>query len=196
VVAALVTPGSSVTLRGVGLNPTRTGLLDALLEMGAGIEILNPGEQAGEPVGDLVVEYSRLSGIHVSGERVVRMIDEFPVFAVAAACAEGETLVSEAVELRHKESDRISALCGELKAVGVDITERPDGFLVRGGAPLSGGTISPHGDHRLAMSLAVAGLAAHGPVTVNDAGIIHESFPRFAPILEALGAQLKTDGES
>jgi 3-phosphoshikimate 1-carboxyvinyltransferase len=190
VVAALITPGSEITLRSVGLNPTRTGLLEALGRMGADLQISNRGEQGGEPLGDLTVRYSRLRGVPVAGELVVRMIDEFPAFAVAAACAQGETVVTEAEELRYKESDRISALCGQLSALGADVSETPDGFVIRGGAPLRGGAVQPHGDHRLAMSLAVAGLAAQGPVTVHDAPIIAESFPAFSEVLGQLGAQV------
>ncbi len=194
IVAALITPGSQITLRGVGLNPTRTGLVEALLDMGAAIDITNRGEQGGEPVGDLTVRYSTLQGVQVSGERVVRMIDEFPAFAVAAAFARGTTIVSDAEELRHKESDRITALGGELRAIGVDFRETPDGFTVQGGLPVAGGQVQPHGDHRLAMSLAVAGLAASGPITVEQAAIIHESFPDFAQVLQSFGAEVCQDG--
>lgn len=190
IVAALITPGSQVSLPGVGLNPTRTGLLDALQAMGADIRIGNVGEHGGEPAGDLLVSHSRLQATQVSGPLVVRMIDEFPAFAVAAAYAEGQTVVSEADELRHKESDRISALCGELRAIGVQAVETADGFVIAGGPLPQGGEIQPHGDHRLAMSLAVAGLAAAGPVQVREAGIIHESFPAFAATLQALGGDL------
>ncbi len=188
IVAALIAPASELWLRGVGLNPTRTGLLDSLLEMGAQIETSNLRLQAGEPVGDLHICNSRLRATQIRGERVVRMIDEFPVFAVAAACAEGTTVVSEAQELRHKESDRISALGGELRQLGVDFRETADGFTLQGQPALHGGRVDPHGDHRLAMSLAVAGLAAQAPVEVQQAQIIAESFPEFATLLQKLGA--------
>jgi 3-phosphoshikimate 1-carboxyvinyltransferase len=190
IVAALITPGSEITIQGVGLNPTRTGLLDALQEMGADIDILPGPDQGGEPFGDLVVRSSPLHACEVTGDLVVRMIDEFPVFAVAAAYAEGDTLVSEAEELRYKESDRIGALCAELSRLGVKIDETQDGFIVRGGRPLNGGEVNPHGDHRLAMALVVAGLAARGRVHVQEAEIIGESFPEFVPILQALGAKI------
>jgi 3-phosphoshikimate 1-carboxyvinyltransferase len=190
IVAALITPGSQITLRQVGLNPTRTGLLDTLREMGARLELANLGDQAGEPVGDITVRYSPLHGVRVGGERVVRMIDEFPVFAVAAACANGETLVCEAAELRYKESDRISALGQELRRVGVDFSETPDGFIIQGGRPLRGGQVQSHGDHRLAMSLAVSGLASNQAVQVEGAEMIHESFPAFTTVLRLLGAEL------
>ncbi len=189
IAAGLITPGSALVLRGVGLNPTRTGLLDALRGMGGEIEVENPRETCGEPVGDLRVRHSRLRGRTVSGELVVRMIDEFPAFAAAAAFAEGPTLVQDAGELRYKESDRISALCAELRALGVPAEEMPDGFRLPGGGAL-GGSVDPHGDHRLAMALAVMGLAARGPVQVAGAEIMRESFPDFAAVLAGLGAQL------
>ena len=189
-VAALITPGSQITLHQVGLNPTRTGLLDTLREMGARLELDHLGEQAGEPVGDLTIRYSPLQGVRVGGERVVRMIDEFPIFAVAAACASGETRVCEAEELRYKESDRISALGQELSRLGVDFSETPDGFVIRGGRPVRGGQVQSHGDHRLAMSLAVSGLVSSQPVQVEGAEMIHESFPAFTSVLRLLGANV------
>jgi 3-phosphoshikimate 1-carboxyvinyltransferase len=192
IVAALVTPGSQVTIQQVGLNPTRTGLLDTLSEMGASLEMSNLAEQGGEPVGDITVRYSQLSGIKISGERVVRMIDEFPIFAVAAAYAKGETQVREAVELRNKESDRISALGQELRCLGVHFDETPDGFTIQGGQPVLGGRVDSHGDHRLAMSLAVSGLAARQPVIVDGAEMIGESFPGFEAALRQLGATVST----
>ncbi len=188
IVAALTTPGSQVTFPGVGLNPTRTGLLDALKQMGADLQIRNPRQLHGEPVGDLTVRSSRLQGTQVSGGLVVRMIDEFPAFAIAAAHAQGQTVVREAEELRHKESDRISAMCSGLSALGVPTQELQDGFIISGGVIPGGASVDPHGDHRLAMALGVAGLAAEKPVTVMDAAIITESFPNFIPTLNSLGA--------
>ena len=139
IVAALITPGSEVILKGVGLNPTRTGLLDVLQEMGGLIEVIvEPDGPEFEPSGDIVVRHSELHGTLVDGSRVVRMIDEFPAFAVAAAFAEGQTEVKEAGELRHKESDRIGSVCGELRELGVKVDETPDGFSVLGGKPLKG----------------------------------------------------------
>jgi 3-phosphoshikimate 1-carboxyvinyltransferase len=187
IVAALLTPGSEISLRDIGLNPTRTGLIDALRAMGADIRISNLREWSGEPVGDLCVRHSALHATQVSGDLVVRMIDEFPIFAVAAACAEGVTLVREAEELRHKESDRIAAVAHELQAIGVAIEPLPDGFRITGG-PVAGGTVNPHGDHRIAMSCAVAGLVARAPVVVEGAEIMHESFPAFGETLAALRA--------
>ncbi|MCB8967772.1 MAG: 3-phosphoshikimate 1-carboxyvinyltransferase [Ardenticatenaceae bacterium] len=189
-VAALLTPGSLVTLAGVGLNPTRTGLLDALRSMGADIAISNEQEMAGEPMGDITLRAGELHGTEIGGDLVVRMIDEFPAFAVAAALAEGQTTVRDALELRHKESDRITMLCQELQAVGADVTETADGFVIYGKPLLTGGTINPHRDHRLAMSLAVAGLRSVNGITVQGAEIINESFPSFAQNLSELGAAI------
>ena len=189
IVAALIVPGSELTLTGVGLNPTRTGLLDALMSMGGDIRTANLAETCGEPVGDIHVRHSRLHGTEVAGELVVRMIDEFPAFAAAAAYAEGRTLVRDAQELRYKELDRISALCTELRAAGVPAEETPDGFILPGGG-VRGGRIDPHGDHRLAMALAVAGLAADGPLEVVGAEIMRESFPDFPGVLAGLGANV------
>ncbi len=192
-VAAVITPGSDVRLRAVGLNPTRTGLLDALQAMGADITCTPAADRFGEPVGDLHARFSpHLHGIRVHGDLVVRMIDEFPIFAVAAACAQGTTTVRQAAELRHKESDRIAALAGELRRLGVDIQEHPDGFTIHGGA-LHGGEVNAHGDHRLAMALSVAGLVARSPVHVHQAHLIAESFPTFGETLRALGAQIREE---
>ncbi|MFC2053081.1 3-phosphoshikimate 1-carboxyvinyltransferase [Chloroflexota bacterium] len=193
VVAGLICPGSKVTIRGVGLNPTRTGLLDALERMGANLRIDNIVELNDEPIGDIHIQSSNLRGIEVNGSLVVRMIDEFPIFAVAASYAKGRTIVSEARELRYKESDRISSLCRELEIIGATVSEKPDGFIVEGREKLAGGKVEPHGDHRLAMSLTVAGLNAQSPVSVVDPEIISESFPEFYPIMEGLGANLRIE---
>lgn len=192
IVAALITPGSSISLQGIGLNPTRTGLLEALGSMGAEIQISNLTESSGEPVGDLQIHSSPLRGTRISGPLVVRMIDEFPVFAIAAANAQGRTIVSQAGELRHKESDRISNLCAELLRLGVDVEETADGFVINGGLDVKGGDVYPHRDHRLAMALAVAGLAAQDPVVVHEAGIIAESYPQFSTSLQKLGADIQS----
>jgi 3-phosphoshikimate 1-carboxyvinyltransferase len=190
-VAALITPGSHIELQGVGLNPTRTGLLDVLQEMGADITVTERSESCGEPLGNLKVRYSQLTAIEVSGSTVVRMIDEFPVFAIAAAHARGRTLVSQAEELRYKESDRIHDLCCELRGLGADVEETRDGFKIQGGKKLDGGQVASHGDHRLAMALAVGGLAAIKPVEIKGAGIMSESFPQFMQTLQGLGADLQ-----
>lgn len=190
IVAAVLVQGSQLWLRGIGLNPGRTGLLETLMEMGADISILNLSEQGGEPQGDIFVCASRLQGVKVSGDRVVQMIDEFPIFAVAAALAEGVTQVTDAVELRFKESDRISALAKQLSQIGVQITENPDGFVIKGGQPIAGGLVDSQGDHRLAMSLAVAGLVSQQPVEIRQAEMINESFPQFVELLNSIGGQL------
>lgn len=193
IVAGLVTPGSEIRIREVGLNPTRTGILDALQAMGADIQIDNENDQGGEPVGDIVVRASPLIAAHVSGPLVVRMIDEFSVFGTAAAYARGVTEVREAVELRYKESDRIATLCRELSALGVHTVEHPDGFDIFGGRP-AGGSTQAHGDHRVAMAMTIAGLAAEGEVVVEGAEMMNESFPGFAAILQNLGAELHLEG--
>lgn len=192
--AALITPGSELTLPAVGLNPTRTGLLDAFRAMGGDLEVSNLRECLGEPVGDLKVRFSPLRGIEIGGEWVVRMIDEFPAFAAAAVFADGPSVVRDAQELRYKESDRIGALCSELRAVGAQVEETPDGFILQGGGA-RGGVVNPHGDHRLAMSLAVLGLASREPVQVLGAEITRESFPRFPDVLRSLGAQIDEEYE-
>jgi len=187
-------------IRNVGLNPTRTGLLDALETMGAKIQVHpqpaiadDPTSRStanGEPMGDIVVSYSQLEGAQIHGSLVVRMIDEFPIFAVAAAYAQGRTTICDAQELRHKESDRISALCAELAKIGVHISEKPDGFEIHGRGQIPGGDVDPHGDHRLAMALTVAGLAANKSVTVRNSDLASESFPDFFHQLSGLGAHL------
>lgn len=190
IVAALITPGSEITLLKVGLNPTRTGLLEVLQDMGAQISIQKHAMMGGEPTADISVRTSRLEGINLSGSRVVRMIDEIPIFAVAAAFAEGKTRVRGARELRYKETDRLAALQQELSQLEVEIEEVEDGFNLHGGAPLQGGIAASHGDHRMAMSLAVAGLAAKSPMQIDDSEIIKESFPSFIPILQKLGGDV------
>ncbi len=192
IVAGLIVPDSEITLHGVGLNPTRTGLLDVLTAMGADLHMTETGIECGEPVGDVSVWSSELKATRVSGDLVVRMIDEFPIFAVAAAYANGKTVVENAEELRYKESDRIAALCQELRVLGVDAKETADGFIIHGRGKPSGGTVDPHGDHRLAMALAVAGLAAKEPVNVLSAEVIDESFPGFSLSLRLLGAYLES----
>ena len=193
IVAALVVPGSEIILRNVGLNPTRTGMVDALLSMGADIRVIRRAVDPGEPFGDLLVRSSNLIGTKVSGTLVVRMIDEFPAFAVAAAFAKGETIIMQAEELHNKESDRITAMCQELSRLGINIRENPDGFVVIGGTRPLGGNVNAHKDHRLAMALSLVGLAGDEPVRVEGAEVIGESFPAFASLLEALGARLATE---
>jgi 3-phosphoshikimate 1-carboxyvinyltransferase len=195
IVAALITPGSQIRLRRVGLNPTRTGLLEVLQEMGAQIEVCDRCEIGGEPVGDLLVRASQLDGGRVEGSRVVRMIDEFPIFAIAAAYALGTTVVRQAEELRYKESDRIGQLCAGIGRLGGKAVEAPDGFTITGSRGLTGGAVDVAGDHRLAMSFAVAGLASRAPVTIRGAESITESFPGFVTALESLGAGISSGKE-
>ncbi len=190
IVAALITPASDILIKDVGLNPTRTGLLDILLSMGADIQILNHQEIGQEPVGDLHVRHSQLQGARISGDQVVKMIDEIPVFAIAGAYAVGETQVTEAEELRYKESDRISSICAMLQKTGVNIEEQMDGFMITNHENPLGGVMEPHSDHRLAMSLAVSGLAARGTTTINEAEIFMESYPQFVEDLRSLGADI------
>lgn len=181
--AAAIVPDSCVTVKGVGVNPTRTGFLDILSRMGAKIHFANGRETMGEPVSDVTLEAASLKGVEVSGDTVVRAIDEFPALAVAAVFAEGETVVRGAEELRYKETDRIAAIVGQLKALGADAEEFQDGFVIRGGT-LKGGVAAANGDHRLAMSLALAGLRAD--VSVVGAEILGESFPGFVTTIDHL----------
>lgn len=185
-VAACLVPGSRLTLAGVGLNPTRTGLLEVLQAMGAPVEVAGRREVCGEPVGDLVVSAGPLRGVSVGGALIPRLIDEIPILAVAAACAEGETEIRDAGELRVKESDRIAAVARELGRLGADVVERPDGLTIRGGRPLAGARCSSRGDHRVAMALAVAALVASGETRIADSACIGTSFPDFVPLLRTV----------
>ncbi len=182
-VAASIVPGSELVIRNVGVNATRTGIIDILLAMGADLTLENRREQAGEPVADIRVRYRQLKAVEISGDLVPRAIDEFPVLAVAASYAVGATSIRDAAELRVKESDRIAAMALELKKLGAAVTERPDGMEIRGGKVLTGALCESHGDHRIAMSLAVAGLAARGETVVRDSAWIETSFPGFGQLL-------------
>jgi 3-phosphoshikimate 1-carboxyvinyltransferase len=179
IAAAVAHPDADVLLTGVGVNPTRTGILDALRSMGASIELLEERSVGEEPVADICVRSSDLHGVEVGGETALRMMDEFPAFAVAAACARGTTVVRDARELRVKESDRIATLCAQLRALGVAIEERPDGFTIQGGNTIRGARVSGSGDHRMTMALAVAGLLADGETTVQDGDAVGVSYPAF-----------------
>ncbi len=190
IVAGLITPDSEISIEEVGLNPRRTGLLDVLQAMGADLQVTVTGENGGEPVGTVKIRSSELHGCLVEGDMVVRMIDEFPVFAVAAAFAKGETVVRDAQELRYKESDRIKVLCQELQKIGVDITEMEDGFVIQGKKHITGGTAESKGDHRLAMSLAVAGLASKNGVNIREADMVTQSFPAFFEMLNRMGVEI------
>lgn len=187
-VAALLVPQSHVRIKNVGINPTRTGLLDALCQMGAEIRIENERLMANEPVADLEVRTSPLEAVEVGGDLVVRMIDEFPILAVLATQARGRTVVHDAAELRVKETDRIATVVQELKRLGARIEERPDGFEIWGPTQLRGAPVSSHGDHRLAMSLFVAGLVAEGETVIDDLDCAADSFPGFLTIMQNLGA--------
>jgi 3-phosphoshikimate 1-carboxyvinyltransferase len=187
IVAALVVPGSELTIENVGLNPTRAGLIEVLRAMGGSIEELNRREVGGEPVADLLVRHSALKGIEVDPAVAPSMIDEFPVLFVAAALAEGTTVTTGLDELRVKESDRLSAMAAALTAIGARVTETEDGLTIdgTGGEPLEGGgPIATHLDHRIAMSMAVAGLASRDGVEVDDTRPIATSFPVFESLLD------------
>ncbi|MBL8644759.1 MAG: 3-phosphoshikimate 1-carboxyvinyltransferase [Rhodospirillaceae bacterium] len=192
VAAALLIEGSDIVVENVGLNPLRTGLFDTLREMGAAIETLNTRLEAGEPVADLRVKFSALKGVHVPAERAPSMIDEYPILAVAAACAEGETRMEGLAELRVKESDRLSAMVNGLVACGVDARAEGDTMIVRGqGKPPKGhATIAVHLDHRIAMSFLVLGQVSDKPIGIDDAAAIATSFPDFIPLMTGLGATL------
>jgi 3-phosphoshikimate 1-carboxyvinyltransferase len=194
-VAALVVPGSDIVIENVLMNPTRTGLMTTLLEMGADIEFLDRRSAGGEDVADLRVRASRLSGVTVPAGRSPSMIDEYPVLAVAASFAEGATLLQGLEELRVKESDRLAAVAAGLKANGVDCEEGDASLLVRGrpdGKGLGGGTVATHLDHRIAMSFLVLGLATEKPVRIDDRTMIATSFPEFMELMSKLGAAIET----
>ncbi|HEX7338466.1 MAG TPA: 3-phosphoshikimate 1-carboxyvinyltransferase [Rhodanobacteraceae bacterium] len=185
-VAASIVPGAQLRLEGVGLNPRRTGLLEALRLMGADIVVENTRECAGEPVGDLVVRHAPLHGIEVPEALVPDMIDEFPALFVAAACADGVTTVRGAAELRVKESDRLAVMAEALRTLGIDVDETPDGARITGGK-LHGGRVDSRGDHRIAMSAAVAALVADAPVVIADCANVATSFPGFMVLANGCG---------
>lgn len=178
-VAALIVPGSELLIKQVGVNPTRSGIIDILRQMGGDISLLNERDCSGEPVADILVKASNLRGIDIGGSVVPRAIDEFPVVSVAAAFAQGRTVIRDAKELRVKETDRIASMCSELGALGALVEAREDGMVINGGAPLGAGAVSSLGDHRIGMSMAVAALRASGPVTVDDTECTATSFPGF-----------------
>lgn len=196
-VAASIVPGSSVTVRNVGLNPLRTGLFTTLQEMGADLTFSNTRDEGGEPVADITIKHTMLKGVTVPPERAPSMIDEYPILFVAAACAEGETIVRGAKELRVKESDRLALMARGLKACGVDLDEFEDGLVIRGkgkppqGIPLGGAHIATELDHRIAMSFLVLGMAAKDGIVIDDARVMDTSFPGFVPLMQSLGARLE-----
>ncbi|MBD7952661.1 3-phosphoshikimate 1-carboxyvinyltransferase [Stenotrophomonas sp. Sa5BUN4] len=186
-VAASIIPGSELRLQQVGLNPRRTGLLHALRLMGADITEENPAEQGGEPVADLLVRHAPLKGARIPEALVPDMIDEFPALFVAAAAAEGQTVVTGAAELRVKESDRLAAMATGLRTLGVQVDETEDGATIHGGAVLGSGTIESHGDHRIAMAFAIAGQLTDGDVRINDVANVATSFPGFDSLAGGAG---------
>jgi len=195
-VAAAIVPGSELILTDVGINPTRTGVIEILRRMGADIEVLEPREFGSEPVADLRVRGVGLSGIEIGSELVASAIDEFPALFIAAACADGETVITGAEELRVKESDRIQAMVDGLRILGVDAEARADGACIAGvGAEgqLGGGRIDSLGDHRVAMSFAVAALRANSPIVIDDCANVDTSFPGFAELAAGAGLPITVD---
>lgn len=185
--AGLLIEGSDIILKNVGLNPTRTGILDVLLKMGASIEVLDEQTKSGELVGDLRIKYSKLKATTIEGADIPRLIDEIPLLAVVATQATGKTIIKDAQDLRNKESDRISAVALELSKMGVEITQTHDGMIIEGVQSLKGGaTIETYHDHRIAMSMYVAGLLASEPIQINEFGWVDISFPEFEYLMESL----------
>lgn len=192
-VAASIVPDSELLIENVGVNPTRTGILEVLLAMGADITQQNYREVTGEPVADLLVRSADLHGVEIKGAVIPRLIDEIPILAVAAACAKGRTLISDAAELRVKESDRISAMVTELLKLGVDVSERTDGMEIVGGKPLHGCELQTYEDHRVAMSLTIAALVAQGTTEINQVDCIKISYPDFMARLIEVTSELAQD---
>lgn len=182
-VAAAMIPRSDLTIRNVGCNPTRDGVIDVLRRMGASLECFKERAEAGERVADLRLRGGALKGVHVGAELVARTIDEYPVLAVAAAVAEGETIFSGIKELRYKESDRIAAMTAGLRALGIEVEEREDGMTIHGGKGFRGGAVKSYGDHRVAMSFAIAALSSASGVAIDDAACVDISFPGFFDLL-------------
>jgi 3-phosphoshikimate 1-carboxyvinyltransferase len=188
-VAALITPNSELLIKNVGVNPSRTGVIDILQAMGGNIQLLDEREVSGEPVADILVRSSRLKGILISGSVVPRAIDEFPAICVAATRAEGVTTIRDAKELRVKETDRITAMADNLRKFGISVTETEDGMDITGSEQLIGGTVDSCGDHRIAMSMSIAALVASSAITVTDIGCVATSFPTFFPLLEKVAVK-------
>jgi 3-phosphoshikimate 1-carboxyvinyltransferase len=193
-VGASIAPGSDLLLEHVGMNPTRDGVVNILRLMGADIEVLNPREVGGEPVADLRVRAAPLRGIRIPEDQVPLAIDEFPALFVAAACAEGETVLTGAEELRVKESDRIQAMADGLAVLGVSAEPTEDGIVIRGGGPIRGGRVDSLGDHRIAMAFAMAALRAEGDIEIADCANVNTSFPGFAALAAAAGLQIRQSG--
>lgn len=188
IVAGLINKGSDLLIKNIGLNPYRTGVLDILEKMGAEINIENERNECGEPVGDIAVKQSELKGIEIKGDDIPKAIDEIPVISVAACFAEGETVIKDAGELRVKETDRISAMTSELNKLGADVEELKDGMIIKGIETLTGAECSSWGDHRIAMSVAVAATRATGETVIDDSDCVAVSFPEFFDLLEKLAS--------
>jgi len=184
--AAAIVPNSRLLIKNVGINPTRTGILDVLKEMGATLEIQNVREESGEPVADLYIEYSQLKGIEISGSIIPRLIDEIPIIAVMATQAEGTTVIKDASELKVKETNRIDVTVAELQKMGAKVEPTEDGMIIHGLQSLKGATCHSHGDHRIGMSMAIAGLVAEGETSVEGADAIDVSFPGFEDLLSTI----------
>ncbi|HVR18032.1 MAG TPA: 3-phosphoshikimate 1-carboxyvinyltransferase, partial [Candidatus Limnocylindrales bacterium] len=182
-VAAAMIPRSDLTIRNVGCNPTRDGVIDVLRRMGASLECFNERAEAGERVADLRLRGGALKSVNIGADLVARTIDEYPVLAVAAAVAEGETIFSDIKELRYKESDRIAAMTAGLRALGIEVEEREDGMTIHGGKGFRGGVVKSYGDHRVAMSFAIAALSSASGVAIDDAACVDISFPGFFDLL-------------
>jgi 3-phosphoshikimate 1-carboxyvinyltransferase len=193
-VGASIATDSDLTLEHVGSNPTRDGVINILRQMGADIEVMNRREVGGEPVADLRVRSAKLKGIHIPEDQVPLAIDEFPVLFIAAACAEGETVLTGAEELRVKESDRIQVMADGLAALGVDIRPTQDGAIIRGGT-IGGGRVNAHGDHRIAMAFVMAALRAEGEIVIDDCSNVNTSFPGFVELAEGAGVMLTAGQE-
>ena len=187
--AAAIHPDARIRVTGVGMNPSRTAILGALQRMGARVSLENAREAGGEPVADIVAESSALTGIEIAGEEVPGLIDELPVLAVAASVARGTTVIRDAAELRIKEADRIRSMAQGLSRMGARVEERPDGLVIHGGAALHGATVRSYGDHRIAMSLAVAGLVAKGETGIQGAECAVISNPGFWDQLQSVGSE-------
>lgn len=190
-VGATIIPDSDILIKDVGINPTRTGIIDVLELMGANITVTDERVWNGEPVANIRVQYSRLKGVEIKGDMIPRIVDEIPVLAVAASLAEGVTEISDAAELRIKESDRLRAIANELKKMGAEIEEKPDGLRIEGVKTLRGAVMDSYDDHRIAMALTIAGLAANGESIINGIECVNISFPNFQELLLKLGANLE-----
>ncbi|KKL86497.1 hypothetical protein LCGC14_1944160, partial [marine sediment metagenome] len=193
---ASIAPGPDMILRHVGMNPTRVGVINILRLMGANIDIMAEREIGGEPVADLRVRSAELKGIDIPEDQVPLAIDEFPVLFIAAACATGRTVLAGAGELRVKESDRIQVMADGLATLGVETTVTEDGIIIEGGQIIKGGSVYSHGDHRIAMSFAMASLRATGEIEINDCANVATSFPGFVDLAKETGINISAENSS